>query len=49
MTIGSGIAIAAIWMAGAAIVKDERVTGFGMVLALIAAVYATGFVAGIKL
>lgn len=48
MTLGAGIAIAAVWIGGAVVIVDRRVTGLGMVFTLIAVVTATGYIAGIK-
>lgn len=44
MSVGSGIAIAGIWIATAIIVVDRRVTGIGMVMTLVMGLVATGWI-----
>lgn len=45
MSIGTGIAIGGIWAFAAACAVGRRVTGLGMLIAIIAALTATGIVA----
>ncbi|WP_156436072.1 hypothetical protein [Bradyrhizobium pachyrhizi] len=45
MTIGSGIAIAAVWFVSATVIKDNRITGAGVFVMLAAALVATSFIA----
>lgn len=48
MTIGAGIAIAAVWIGGCYVATHKHVTGIGMVFTLIAVVAATAYIAGVK-
>lgn len=45
MSIGTGIAIAAVWGCTVFVCKDERVTGIGMAMMLVIALLATGAIA----
>lgn len=44
MTIGDGIAIAGVWLFAAAATASREVSGIGMLLAIIVASVATGWI-----
>jgi hypothetical protein len=48
MTIGAGMAVAAVWIVGAIVMTNKTVTGVGMTFTLIGVVVATAYIAGVK-